>query len=225
MTAAALLAAFALAGCGGESPSTTSMSESAPTATSKSVPRPSPQQGQKQRPKPKPEASTSQPELAPTDPNSLPNPGAKGAAPGVPTTKGGDNSIQRYGLESGSEERIEAATTLQTYLSAQAEGRWEEACGYLAASIREHLEALAKRIRGAPRRIAGCAGMMEALAAKVPKTTLQSAARIQVLSLRLGSEVAFLIYTDEDGTPNSIPMSREGGAWKVAGLTGTPLGL
>jgi hypothetical protein len=138
----------------------------------------------------------------------------------VPTTKGGDNSIQTYGTESESTERIQAARVAEAYLSARAQGRWAEACTYLAASIRERLKALAVHLKKGPQ---DCAAMMAALGEGVPRSTLAQAAQIHVLSFRVEGEHGFLVYRDGAGKPFNIPMAPEGGRWMVAGLIGSEL--
>jgi hypothetical protein len=81
----------------------------------------------------------------PTTAASLPNEGTKAPAPGVPTNKGGDNSIQTYGTESSAADRAEAALALQRYLDARAAQDWAGACSQLSSGARELLEKFAER--------------------------------------------------------------------------------
>jgi hypothetical protein len=216
-------------GCGGGGSSTSSTPTSASTTqtstTAKAPPEPKPKPEEKKNhkqkesfPAPKPYSGP-----APTDPNPLPNQGTKRVAPGVPTSHGGDNSIQTYGTESQSSEREEAALIAQAFLRAEAAGRWGEACSYLDAKVREGLEALARKAKG--KGIEGCAGAMAALLGKVPEGALQKAAEIQVLSFRVEGDQGFVVYRDGTGKPFNLPMNLEGGEWKVGALAGIGLVL
>jgi hypothetical protein len=147
--------------------------------------------------------------------------GTKAAAPGVPTTKGGDNSIQRYGLEAGSEERAEAIAIVQGFLDARATDNWRAACSYLVESQRLQFEQLARsteRLRGG-----GCAAAMKALTGAAPKRMRVAEARIDVLSFRIGEENAFLIYNGVDGKAYATALADEDGTWKVISVAPTPL--
>jgi hypothetical protein len=143
-------------------------------------------------------------------------------APGVPTSKGGDNSVQSYGLEADSSERVAAAATVDAYLAAQAAGRWGEACSYLSSTILGRLEDLAQEKGGGAE---DCAEAMALFLAKVPKAALRTAADIQVLSMRVQGPNAFVIYKDGEGTPTEIVMASEEGQWKVDALVGNLLGI
>jgi hypothetical protein len=219
---------LALAGCGGGGSSTstsdTTTAAQAPKSAPKPKPKPTPKKEKRQRPQEKKEPSPApKPSQgpAPTDPSPLPNQGTKRVAPGVPTSHGGDNSIQTYGTESQSSEREEAALIAQAFLRAEAAGRWGEACSYLDAKVREGLEALARKAKG--KGIEGCAGAMAALLAKVPEGALQKAAEIQVLSFRVEGDRGFVVYRDGTGKPYNLPLDREGGEWKVGALAGVGL--
>jgi hypothetical protein len=155
---------------------------------------------------------------------SLPEPqeGSKAAAPGVPTSKGGDNSVQRYGLEAGSEERAEAAAALQEFLDARAAANWARACSLLAAQQRQMFEQLGKRSNEGGS--TSCAEVMAAFATGVPQSAFAEEAEIaDVLSLRVGEGNAFLIYTRPDGEVYTTAVVREDGAWKIVSVGPTQL--
>lgn len=155
----------------------------------------------------------------PTPHDSLPNEGSKAVAPGVPTAKGGDNSIQRFGIEAPSSDRVQAAKTLQTYLDARASREWTVACSYLSASVKASLRRLSRQ---APAELKGCGPAMSALSS-VAASALRIAAEINVLSMRVEGPRSYLLYRNGEGTPIAIPMAREGDEWKVAALDGSPL--
>ncbi len=144
--------------------------------------------------------------------------GQKAAAPGVPTSKGGDNSVQTYGVEASGASRRRAAAVLQTYLDARAAGRWAKACFYLAAPMRAQLRQFVKDA-------AGCVDAIEALTAGVPKAALRQNTRIdEVLSFRVKGASAFLLF---NGPPKTTlyeaPLARESGEWRVAALAPSAL--
>jgi hypothetical protein len=137
--------------------------------------------------------------------------GSRRPAPGVKTVKGGDNSVQEYGVEAGASERREASVALATYLNARAEGNWGGACSLLARRPTEQLERLAGHK-------AGCA---EVLGATAKETSSQPGSAItEVLSFRgegdISGDPSYLIFTGPPGTTLfSMPMYLQGGAWKV----------
>jgi hypothetical protein len=90
--------------------------------------------------------------------------GSKEAAPGVPTSKGGDNSIQTWGVEAPAALRGRLTALVQEFLDARADADWAEACSFLAAEQRTTFEQLIKGKSGS----AACAEGMEALATGVP---------------------------------------------------------
>lgn len=148
--------------------------------------------------------------------------GSRAAARGVPLAKGGDNSIQTYGVEAPRADRARATAVAKAYLGARANRDWGKACSYLVTLMRAKLAQLAKYSKG---RAAGCAGAMESFAAQTPKAELRAAADIEALSLRVKGPQGFLIYRDDKGEPYDLSLNLLGGDWKVAALTGIPLAL
>lgn len=156
-----------------------------------------------------------------TDPRPLPNQGSAAVAAGVPTVKGGDNSIQTYGVEADSRERARVAVIARSYLKAQASGRWGAACDRLIALLHRRLKMLAggaKSLRGQ-----GCAGAMAAVVGRASPAELRQSAQIHVLSLRVRGKQAFVIYRDGSGHPFNLPLVRENGEWKLSALAGIGL--
>jgi hypothetical protein len=136
--------------------------------------------------------------------------------------KGGDNSVQEFGGEADPAEFEEAATALHNFLDARANGNWAAACDYLAAEVVEPLRKLAERVKRLEE--TGCAGILERLTNPAAKEDLLAeAAKADVGSVRVEGDRAFAIYRAIDGAVIAITMTREGGAWKVASLTGVPL--
>jgi hypothetical protein len=136
--------------------------------------------------------------------------------------KGGDNSVQEFGEEAPESELEQAATALHGFLDARAAGDWEAACSYLSAPVAESLEQLAANAK--PLKGADCAELLQGLSGGVPASVLAEAAKADVGSLRFEGEQAFLIYRGAHDAVYAIAMAEEGGEWKVAGMSGTPLG-
>ena len=160
---------------------------------------------------------------APTTSAPLPNEGSRRVAPGVPTARGGDNSIQEYGVEAPAAERVEASRVFQAYLDARLEGDWALACSYLSGSTKRQLASFGGQARG--QSPPDCAQTMRAFTQGVPKAALRSAADINVLSMRVEGDQAFLLYRDGENLPSAVPMNEEGGAWKVSAIAGSALFL
>lgn len=135
--------------------------------------------------------------------------------------EGGDNSIQDFGSEGGSSERDRAAAVLHAFLDAQAEASWAKACFYLSAELVASIEEFAHQY--GPKPGASCGDVLAKLSEKATPAMLREVAEVDVASLRIEGEKAFLIYTAKDGSVNAIPMYYEEGVWKVAGVTGSPL--
>jgi hypothetical protein len=153
-------------------------------------------------------------------PTASPQAGSKAAAPGVPTSRGGDNSIQTWGLEASRAERARLTAIVRGFLDARARADWAKACAYLAAEQRRSFAGLIKGGRGN----AACAKAMGKMAAGVPARAFADEAEIlHVLSLRVGGGHAFLIYTRPGGKVYATALGREGGAWKVISVGPTAL--
>lgn len=220
------IAALLLFGCGGggdEGSSTTSGTTEPTTTTAQ--PREGPGQGRanggggssEEPTRATNEGSSSQRTATVRVPpiSSAPVEGSTRPAPGVKTVKGGDNSVQEYGVESSEAERTQAATALQGYLNARAEGDWRRVCSYLARKPIQQLEE-SVRPQGEGEGSSGCAETMQTFG----RGTSESSAITEVLSLRGGGDVpgdpSYLIYTAPPGqTLFSMPMYLEGGEWKV----------
>jgi hypothetical protein len=136
-------------------------------------------------------------------------------------TKGGDNSIQEYGEESGESELREAAEAVHGFYVARVGEEWAKACSYLTKAVAHQFEELASQspqLKGE-----GCAPVLQALTRPLPPSVARETTLVDAISLRQDGERAFLIYRGAEEKPYAIPMQQEGGAWKAGSLTGTPL--
>jgi hypothetical protein len=149
-----------------------------------------------------------------------PKPGSKAAAPGVPVSKGGDNSIQTWGVEGSNTLNSRVTVIVGAFLNARAREDWSEACAYLAAKQRRMFERLAPDNSGN----GACAMGMALLARHIPRRAFEREAEIrQFLSLRVGAGKAFLIYVRPGGKVYATALRREGTAWKVVSVGATAL--
>ncbi len=135
--------------------------------------------------------------------------------------KGGDNSVQEFGVEADAAERDAAAAALHDFLDARAEGNWAAACDYLSKSTLESFEKLAAQTKEAG--ATGCEATLRELTNPSARRAMKAeAAEADVGSLRIEGERAFVIYTAER-TVFAMPVANQGGVWKVASLAATPI--
>jgi len=236
--------AVVLGGCGGgDDASTSSTTTEATTAeapqSSQQNTTPTPQGEKGKQDKGKPGGSTSKgdsqqqgdsskqsnasnnhPQRVKVPPiSSAPIAGSRKPAPGVKTVPGADNSVQEYGVESGSSERREASIALQAYLNARADEDWGTACSYLATKPMEQLERLQAAAAKQGRKLDGCPQVMALLREGEAQSEAQ-AQITEVLSFRGGGDISgdpsYLIYlAPPRRTFFSMPMYLQGGTWKV----------
>ena len=135
-------------------------------------------------------------------------------------TQGGDNSIQEFGTEASASERKAAGAALHGYLDARAAHEWRGACSYFAPSVSASLAQLVKEEKA---KGGVCPAALEALSATIPQTSLDEAARADVVALRSEGDRGFLLFRGAHGTNYFVPMVKEGGAWKVAAIAPSAL--
>lgn len=135
--------------------------------------------------------------------------------------KDGDKKILAFGQEADGGEFEQAAAALHNFMDAAAGGHWEAACDYMAAWVVEGFEQLAAN----DEELEGCAATLERFASAGPGPSPGAEAKqADVVSVRVDGNRAFAIYRGRGKSPRAIEMVKEGDAWKVAGLSGRPLG-
>jgi hypothetical protein len=136
--------------------------------------------------------------------------------------KGGDNSVQEFGEEAGRSDLEAAATALHNFLDARAQGNWDAACEYMSEATIASFEELAARAKQPQDK--SCGEILASLTNPAARPAMKAEAeKADVGSLRIEGDRSFLIYSGPQGTILAMPMADEGGEWKVASLTGTPL--
>lgn len=136
--------------------------------------------------------------------------------------KGGDNSVQEYGSEEGESELREAAETVHAFYVARLAGEWAKACSYMTAKQTQSLEQLGSQspqLKGK-----GCPAALAAFTKPVSPSLQRQLTTVDAASLRSEGEQSFLIYTGPPGkTVYAMPMTSEGGQWKVGALSAAAL--
>jgi hypothetical protein len=210
---AAVALALALGGCGGGGGNDHSNSTAASTGTTGTETLPA--QSGKQKPA---ESSTTG---ASEDSFTL------GSPSDVPRTEGGDNSIQDFGSEASTADRVAAGRALAAYYEALAKGDTEEACAMLTSSTRQRIDQTLEQLRqqggSGNALLEGCPQALK-LSADVGSGGSPRLRLSELLSLRQQDEQSFLIYKAGDGKLYAMPMGQEGTEWKVGGVSAAPLG-
>ena len=161
------------------------------------------------------EGSTARPEI----PLGEPQPGSKAPAPGVPTTKGGDNSIQSFGTEGEEDPREGAVSNLLAYLDARLSGEFAKACSLASEEFREQLAQLIAnaKAKGDAEKPKGCAETLALFTPEKAKAALREKNQVnEVLSFRVRDDgYAYLIFKGAEGKTMFIAMAEEDGQWRV----------
>jgi hypothetical protein len=216
---AALLLAVGLAACGGDS-SSTSAGSSSGQAASEATTGSAAKTGEKDKTaaggKSESDGGASATSFKPKHHHDS----AGGSTPY--RVQGGDNSIQSYGAEAEGSEFDQAAAALHGFLDARAAGDWAAACSYMSKSVVESFEKLAAQAKQTGG--ASCAKIVGELTNPAARPAMKAeAAKANVRSLRTEGDRGFIVYTGAEKTVLAMPLTHEGGAWKVASLAGTPL--
>lgn len=205
-----LLALLAIAGCGGGG--STASTSTAPSTTAKQSTATA-----TQKPPPKAKSGSDSNPANPVRQHAAegePAPGAKAVAPGVPVTKGGDNSIQSFGAEGQEEQRTQALAELRSYLAALRDGESSRACALASREYKRDLAKLVAQAKGKDKP-KGCAQTLEALLGGFGAGLREAAQVGELLSFRVEGKHAYLIYRGAKGQAMFIAMANDGGQWKV----------
>jgi hypothetical protein len=129
----------------------------------------------------------------------------------APKSHRGEGSIEGFGKEASGAERAAALAVFHGYLEALAKRDPAAACSYLSANVRSSLGQLAGRQSG----VTACAAIL-------PKLLVPASARIAseevagtIKRIRVQGNSAFVVFHAPGARLYDLPMSREGGDWKV----------
>jgi hypothetical protein len=126
---------------------------------------------------------------------------------------GGDNAVQTFGREATPAERKQVTKVTQAWLHARAAKNWAKDCGYLATSSVKYAESSASYM--AQHKVSGCTKALGVMAVKGQPVSLKYNMAGGVVSLRLGEGHGYAQYHGNDGHDWVIPVTREGGVWKI----------
>jgi hypothetical protein len=144
-----------------------------------------------------------------------------GGGSGQFRSKGGDNSVQDYGEESGESELQEVAEVVHGFYLARAEEDWRKACSYMAKLNVEQLEQLASQspqLKGG-----GCPVILKAFTRPLAAAVERETTSVDAGSFRHEGDQGFLIYYGPGHAIYAMPVHEEDGVWKVAALSATTL--
>lgn len=136
-------------------------------------------------------------------------------------TPGGDNSIQEFGSEGGSDERAEALKAIDAVTKANQSGEWAQVCNeYMSAKNLEQFEKLTEKVPQFEGK--DCPEILHALNPG-RKIDDSSVPQDGIASIRGDDKNAFALYRGKDGKGYAWPFAREDGALKLVSLAPTPL--
>lgn len=193
------VAGSVLLGCGGSGTSSDSDSTSTPSTVAEHVP----------------------PQIRNVDGSAIGAPPLEVSPGGAAqfSVKGNGYRYKKFGREGTRSELVAAAESVRAFHIVLAEEKWKEACSFLSKAAIENVESLAKSTSANT-----CGGILDAITAPFTKKAARETAVLDAGALRRDKEEgAYLLYYGAGKAVYSIPMSREGGVWKVAGVGATLL--
>jgi hypothetical protein len=196
---AALLVAASLAGCGSGSDTS-----SIPTSASGAETAPQPEGG---RPAGNGSSDGGGGTAAERDSDS--KPGSKSES----HFEGGEEDVEEFGTEAEGAAKDAAFAAEQRYLSAVAGRDYAEACTLLSKSLTGSLEAMVK-----PGRKLACGQILGRLLSPTASRVSAQQAEGEVFKVRVEGDRAIVVFRAPGARLWALPLSREGGAWKVTTL-------
>jgi hypothetical protein len=130
--------------------------------------------------------------------------------------KGSSASVASFGRQATGTERAGASKSLQEFFGAWVAGDSAKACSLMSASTKQNLAVFASQFKG-------CTAQVNALRAAMPAKTLARFRGVQVTGMRIDGNRGFLLYRDAQGTSSAFPVIREGAAWRVGAIAGSPV--
>jgi hypothetical protein len=125
-----------------------------------------------------------------------------------------------FGEEGSKEELEEGAAAVEDFFTARAGEDWATACAQLARPMLDKIEHLA--ISATDLEDKSCPSFLGAFTQLSAKERKDSKI-VDAGSLRKQGQRAFLIYYGAEKVVYSMPLNREGDAWKLASLSADPL--
>ena len=129
--------------------------------------------------------------------------------------RGGEESIEEFGSEAETTDRMEILTAFRGYLRAIAAMDHATACSYLTKTVKRSLEQLAAD----GSRHMGCAATLAPLLSSAAPAIAREQANGRVTRIRVDSDRAFVLFHAPGARLYQQPMIREDGEWKVTLIT------
>jgi hypothetical protein len=129
----------------------------------------------------------------------------------APTSQAEGNA--GYGGPASASQRAAIAKTTEDFLAAEARGRWGEACALMASSVRDQLEQM--------RHGRSCPSTLAVLFKQNPAQLQASASGVAIKDARVNGAQGYVFYSTPRSDSGYLPLTLEGGAWKVATISGS----
>ena len=127
-----------------------------------------------------------------------------------------DSSLLDFGEESDGAEREEAADVVHGFYSARARADWPATCAQLSGAVLAKIEHLA--ISATELEDTSCPSFLKTFTRLSAQERRESTV-VGASSLRQQGTKGFLIYYGAGKVVYAMPLSKEGGGWKVASLS------
>lgn len=131
-----------------------------------------------------------------------------------------DSPLLDFGEEGSEAEREAAASVVHGFYAARARGDWAATCAALSRAVLakiEHLATSATNLQDA-----SCSSFLKTFTRLGDRERRESTV-VDAGSLRQRGATGFLIYYGPREVVYAMPLSREGGVWKVASLSSKTL--
>jgi len=144
----------------------------------------------------------------------------------VETTAGGSGTateaesagIAEFGEEATPEDAGAATDAVRGYLIAQSNRDWETACQNLSRQAQEGLRQSAPDPQLAKQ---GCSAILAEVFPSLGVSEQAAAAPKRITSVRVEGDQGYVLYRIEGNRPLYMPVTKEGGTWKVVALAGS----
>jgi hypothetical protein len=141
---------------------------------------------------------------------------------GATSADKGDTSIQNFGQAATGPDSSSAEAAVHGYLTARAAGDYSRACSYLSEAFQQQLAQLGSNLD--KDKSSTCATTLQAMSASLPAQVRHDLGVVRVTAVRVSGDRAFVLYRGAHGVKSFIPVSKQGGSWRVAALAGSNLG-
>lgn len=132
-----------------------------------------------------------------------------------------DSHLLDFGEEGSEAEREAAATVVHTFYADRARGDWQGTCAQMSQDVLAKIERLATTSTDLTDK--SCPSFLEEFIRLSAKERRESTI-VDAGSLRQHDDRGFLIYYGGQKAVYAMPLSKEGGAWKVDSLSSKSLG-